>query len=83
MGFWIRPTNVESLKIYSTTLDTYGIIVAVFLIIDKANWVRFFKEGFLVANISPKIVFGIIFFILSKADIDILNWEIWWKTYTI
>ena len=58
-------------------LDTYGIFVAVFLVTDKVNQVRFFEKTFLVANIVPKIVFGIIFLILSGVDVDFLGWELW------
>ena len=37
LGFPIRPTDVEAQKIDGTTLDTYGLIVAVFSVEDKAN----------------------------------------------
>ena len=50
--------------------------------IDKANQVRFFKETFLVANISSKVVFEILFLTLSGANIDFLDRELRWKTYT-
>ena len=36
-----------------------------------------------MANISPKIVFGILFFTLSDVNIDFLNHKLRWKTYTI
>ena len=49
---------------------------------DKANRVRFFEETFLVANVSPEVVFRILFLTLSGADVDFLNWEPWWRTYT-
>ena len=63
-------------------LNTYRIVVPAFSLKDKANWVRFFEETFLVANVSPKVVFVIPFLILSKANIDFLVWELWWRTYT-
>ena len=49
---------------------------------DKTNRIRFFEETFLVANISPKIVFGMPFLTLSDADVDFSGQELWWKTYT-
>ena len=49
---------------------------------DKANQVRFFEETFLVANVSPEVVFGRHFLTLSSANIDFLNRELRWKTYT-
>ena len=54
-------------------LDTYGMVVAAFLVTDKANRVKFFKETFLVANVSPEIVFGMLFLIFSGADVDFLD----------
>ena len=37
-------------------LDTYEMVVTVFLVTDKANHVRFFEKIFLMANVSPEIV---------------------------
>ena len=78
----IRPTDVGAEKADGTMLDTYGIVVTVFSMMNKANQVRFFEKSFLVANISPKIVFGILFFTLSSGDVDFLGWKLRWKTYT-
>ena len=55
------------------TLKTYGIVITVFLVTNKVIWGRFFEETFLVANISLKVVFKIIFLILSNANIDFLD----------
>ena len=49
------------------------MVVAVFLITDKANQVRFFEKTFPIANISLEVVFGILFLTLSSANIDSLN----------
>ena len=73
LGLPIRLTDIGVQNIYCTMLDTFGIVVATFLMTDKANRIRFFEETFLVANISPKVVFGISFFTLSGADIDFLG----------
>ena len=51
LSLLIRPTDVGAQKIDSTTLETYGIVVAAFSVEDKANQVRFFEETFLVVNI--------------------------------
>ena len=64
-------------KIESTTLDTHEMVVAAFLVVDKVNQVRFFKETFLVANIWPKVVFEIPFLTLSGADVDSSGWVLW------
>ena len=54
LGLLIRATNVGTQKIDGITLETYGMIVAAFLVENKANWVRFFIKTFLVANVSRK-----------------------------
>ena len=64
-------------------LDTYRIIVAAFLVIDKANQVRFFKKTFLVANFSPEVVLGMSFFTFSSINIDFWRQKLWWRTYII
>ena len=48
---------------------------------DKANQIRFFEETFLVANVSPEVVFGMLFLTLSNANVDILSWKLWWRIY--
>ena len=63
-------------------LEIYGMVVAAFSVEDKANQVRFFKEIFLVANVSPELVLRMLFFTLSGADIDFLGRELRWRTYT-
>ena len=73
----IRSTDVGAQKIDSTMQDTHEIVVAAFSVVEKANQIRFFQETFLVANVSPEIVFGMSFFILSGADIDFSGWELW------
>ena len=83
LGLPIRPSDVGAQKIDGTTLDTYGMVVAAFSVEDNANRVKFFEETFLVANISPEVVLGMSFLILSNADIDFSGRELRWRTYTI
>ena len=78
----IRLIDVRAQKFDNITLDSYEMVVTVFLITNKTNRVKFFKETFLVANISPKIVFKMFFFTLSDTDIDFLDWELRWRSYT-
>ena len=70
LGLSIRLTDVEAQKIDGTMLDTFRMVVLAFSVTDKANQVRFFKETFLVANVSPKVVLGMSFLTLSNADVD-------------
>ena len=50
----IRLTNIGTQKIDGITLDTYKIVIANFLVINKANQVKFFKNIFLVANCNNR-----------------------------
>ena len=36
-----------------------------------------------MANVSPEVVFRILFFTLSGADVDFLSRELWWRIYII
>ena len=82
LGLPIRPTDVGAQKIDGTTLKTYGIVVVVLLVENKASRVRFFEETFLVANVSPEVVLGMPFLTLSGADVDFLGRELRWRTYS-
>ena len=82
LSFSIRLIDVRAYKIDGITLNTFGIVVTVFSVTDKANRVRFFEETFLVTIVSLKVVLEILFLTLSGADIDFLNWKLWWRTYT-
>ena len=76
LGFFIRSTNIGVQKIDGTMLDTYGIVVTAFLVVDKANWVRLFEKTFLVVNVSLEIVLGMFFLIFSNANIQLLEKEL-------
>ena len=77
LGLFIRSTDIRVQKIDGTTLDTYEMVVAAFLVKNKANQVRFFEKTFLVANASPKVVFEMLFLTLNGADVDFLGYELW------
>ena len=52
------------------------MVVAAFSITDQADRVRFFEKTFLVANISPDIVLGILFLTFSSADVNFSKREL-------
>lgn len=58
------------------------MVVIAFLVTDKVNWERFVEETFLLANVSPEVVIRIFFLTLNGANINYLDWELWWRTYT-
>ena len=76
LGLGVRTTNVGAQKIDDTTLEIYGMVVVAFSVTDQADRIRFFEETFLIANVSPDIVFGIPFLTLSGADVDFLKREL-------
>ena len=77
MSLTIQSIKVGAQKIDETTLKTHEIVVAIFSIIDPADKVKFFKETFLIANVSPDMVFGMLFLTLSSRDIDFLKKKLW------
>ena len=58
------------------------MVVIAFSVADKANQVRFFEKTFLVANVCPEVVLGMLFPTLSGADVNFSGRELWWKIYT-
>ena len=82
LGLSIRTIDVGAQKIVGTMLDTHGMVIAAFLVVDKANRVRFFEKTLLMANVSPEVVLGMLFLTLSNANNDFLGRELRWKTYT-
>ena len=62
-------------------MNTNGIVVVAFSVVDKANQVKFFEMTFLVANICLKIVFKMLFLTLSGANVDFSVQKLYWKTY--
>ena len=81
LGLPIRTIDVGAQKIDSTMLDTFKMVVVAFSVTDKANQVRFFKETFIVANVSPEIVLKMFFLTLSGADVNFLGRELRWSIY--
>ena len=75
-GLSIRPTDIEAQKIDGTTLDTHGIVVAAFLVVNKANQEKFFEETFLVANVSPEVVLRMSFLTFNGANVDFSGREL-------
>ena len=82
LGLLIRLIDVGAQKIDGIMLKIYGMVVAAFLVEDKTNRVSFFEKTFLVTNVSPEVVLGMLFLILSGADVDFLGRELRWRTYS-
>ena len=76
LGLGMQTTNVGAQKIDGTTLEIYGMVVAAFSVTDQADRIRFFEETFLIANVSPDVVFGMPFLTMSGADVDLSKREL-------
>ena len=76
LGFVVQITNVGAQKINNIILETYGMVLAVFSVTDQVDKVKFFKETFLVANVSPDVILEILFLTLSSTDINIPKREL-------
>ena len=83
LGLVLRSTNIDAQKIDGLAFEIYRIVIAAFLMTDQADRVRFFEETFLLANVSPDVVFGMFFLTLSIADIAFPKKELQWTSYTI
>ncbi len=59
------------------------MIASIFSVSDKDGRGRFFKKSFLLADIKPNIVLGILFLTISNADIDFQAQDLQWRFYTI
>ena len=46
------------------------MVVITFSVLDKDGRERFFEESFLLAEVKPKIVFGMLFLTMSNTDVD-------------
>ncbi len=76
LGFKIWKTNVATQKIDSTTLETYGIVVSTFSMLDKDGREMFFEESILLADVKPDIVLGMPFLIMSNTNVDFQAWDL-------
>ncbi len=81
LGLKIRKTNVGAQKINGTTLETYGMVISTFFMLDKDSRERFFEESFPLANVKPDIVLGMPFLTMSYADIDFQDRDLQWRSY--
>ena len=58
------------------------MVVSTFSISDKDGRERFFEKCFLLANVKPEIVFGMLFLTMSHANIDFEARNLQWRSYT-
>lgn len=74
-GFQISKSEVSTKIIDSFRLETYKRVIILFLINDKAKSLQFFRENFLLFNISMDIAVGMLFLISSNVEINFTDQE--------
>ena len=78
----VYRTDVGAQKIDGSILKIFGIVLASFQMKDKLRKTQFFQETFLLADISTKVVLGMSFFTFSNANVQFVEKELTWRTYT-
>ena len=78
----IWKTNIGAQKIDGSALETFEIVIADFLIEDKASRLRFFQETFLMADTKFEVILGMLFLKISNTDILFGKETLTWRTYT-
>ena len=69
LGLKVHSTDVRAQKIDGSTLKTFGMILASFQVKDKLGKARFFQKSFLLADISAKVVLGMLFLTFNNANV--------------
>ena len=65
----MQKTNVGAQEIDGFSLATYSMVIASFQVFDMLSRSEFFQKTLLLANISMKVVLGILFLTFSNADV--------------
>ena len=78
----VRVTDIGMQKIDGSSLATYGMVIAAFQVVDKLGHFWFFQKIFLLGNISMKVVLGMFFLTFSNANVQFVEKELTWRTYT-
>ena len=82
LGLRVYRIDVGAQKIDGSTLKIFGMVLASFQVEDKLGRAWFFQETFLLADISAEVVLGMPFLTLSNADVQFVEKELTWRTYT-
>ena len=82
LGLKVRKTDIGTQKIDGSIFETFGMALADFQVEDKLGRARFFQETFLLADISAEVVLGMPFLTLSNANVQFVEKELTWRSYT-
>ena len=70
LGFRTWKIHIKAQKIDRLSLKSYKIVIAGLQVLNKLSQSQFFQETFLLADISMEVLFDILFFIFSNANIQ-------------
>ena len=59
------------------------MVVSTFSVLDKDDRERFFEKSFILADVKPRIVFGMPFLTINNADINFQARNLQWRSYII
>ncbi len=72
----VCKTDVGTQKIDGTILETHAIVVSAFSMSNKDNREKIFEESFLLTDVKPDIVFGMLFLTMSNVNVDFQAWDL-------
>lgn len=78
----IWKTNVRAQKINGTILEIYRMVVSIFSLSNKDGREIFVEESFLLPDVKPDVVLGILFPTMSNVDVDFQAQDLEEKFYT-
>ena len=81
-GLKVQKTDIKTEKIDGSTLETFEMVLADFQMKDKLGRARFIQEAFLLADISAEVVLDMPFLTLSNANVQFVEKELIWRSYT-
>ena len=80
-GFQVYHIDIRAQKIDGSTLKIFKMVIASFQVEDKLRSARFFRETFLLADISVEVVLDMLFLTFSNADVQFVEKELTWRSY--
>ena len=69
LGLQMEKTDVGAQKIDGLLLETYGIVIAAFRVLNKVGRALFLQQIFLLANTSIEVILRMPFFAFINANI--------------
>ena len=82
LGLQVYCTDIGAQKTDGSTFQTFEMVLANFQVEDKPGRARFFQETFFLIKIGAKVILGMPFLTLSNANVQFVEKELTWRSYT-